>query len=265
MSMSMSMARDGGVSCLRRSDLMTNTVAGIESAPLDLDELHVLAVDDSLVDRIVIERLLRITSCKVTAVDSGWRALEFLGLDNDKASPQLDRLKVDLIITDYCMPGMTGYELLKKIKESSNFRQVPVVIMSSENVVTRIDRCLEEGAQDFLLKPVKLADVKRLRSHLSKDLNLSNGGNKRKLPEDSDSVIPPPLTISPESSSSPPLTISPESSDSSPPLSPVEMFSSSPVSSPIDDEDDDVLTSSPESSSSSSPIRRQKMRSPGLD
>ncbi|XP_010458393.1 PREDICTED: two-component response regulator ARR4-like [Camelina sativa] len=251
---------DGGVSCLRRAEMNMMSVGGMESAPapLDLEEVHVLAVDDSLVDRIVIERLLRITSCKVTAVDSGWRALEFLGLDNDKASAQLDRLKVDLIITDYCMPGMTGYELLKKIKESSNFREVPVVIMSSENVMTRIDRCLEEGAQDFLLKPVKLADVKRLRSHLAtKDVKLSTG-NKRKLPEDSDSVtITPPspsLTISPESS--PPLTISPHSSDSSSSL--VEMFSSSPID---DDEDEDVLTSSPEES----PIRRQKMRSPGLD
>nr|BAJ33677.1 unnamed protein product [Eutrema halophilum] len=55
------MARDGGVSCLRRSEMMK---VGMESAPLDLDEVHVLAVDDSLVDRIVIERLLRITSCK---------------------------------------------------------------------------------------------------------------------------------------------------------------------------------------------------------
>ncbi|VVA90836.1 unnamed protein product [Arabis nemorensis] len=257
------MARDGGVSCLRRSAEMMNV--GIESAPLDLDEVHVLAVDDSLVDRIVIERLLRVTSCKVTAVDSGWRALEFLGLDNEKASAEFDRLKVDLIITDYCMPGMTGYELLKKIKESSNFREVPVVIMSSENVLTRIDRCLEEGAEDFLLKPVKLADVKRLRSHLTtKDVKLSNG-NKRKLPEDSDSVHTtslPATTLPP----SPPLTIL---SDSSPSLSPVEMFSSSALSSPIDDEDGDVLlTSSPESSPTTeeeSPIRRQKLRSPGLD
>ncbi|CAA7020730.1 unnamed protein product [Microthlaspi erraticum] len=253
------MARDGGVSCLRRSEMMSVGMGGIESAPLDLDEVHVLAVDDSLVDRIVIERLLRITSCKVTAVDSGWRALEFLGLDSEKASAELDRLKVDLIITDYCMPGMTGYELLKKIKESSNFREVPVVIMSSENVMTRIDRCLEEGAEDFLLKPVKLADVKRLRSYLTRDVKLSNG-NKRKLPEDSNSVDTP-LPPSP-----PPLTISTESSDSSPALSPVEMFSS-PLSSPIDDEDDDVLTSSPESSPTpeESPIRPQKMRSPGLD
>jgi two-component response regulator (ARR-A family) len=71
-------------------------------------------------------------------------------------------------MTDYSMPGMTGYELLKKIKESSAFREIPVVIMSSENILPRIDRCLEEGAEDFLLKPVKLADVKRLRDSLMK-------------------------------------------------------------------------------------------------
>ena len=89
----------------------------------------------------------------------------------------LQAMKVNLIITDHSMPGMTGYELLKKIKvghfrlcftfvcdfdhdcgflkawnleiylchinlkqESSAFREVPVVIMSSENILTRIDR-----------------------------------------------------------------------------------------------------------------------------
>lgn len=46
---------------------------------------------------------------------------------------------MNLIITDYCMPGMTGYDLLKRIKESS-FRDIPVVIMSSENVPSRINR-----------------------------------------------------------------------------------------------------------------------------
>jgi two-component response regulator ARR-A family len=47
---------------------------------------------------------------------------------------------VNLIITDYCMPGMTGYDLLKKIKESSSLRDIPVVIMSSENIPARINR-----------------------------------------------------------------------------------------------------------------------------
>ncbi|KAK9932464.1 hypothetical protein M0R45_019702 [Rubus argutus] len=125
----------------------------------NFEEAHVLVIDDNLVDRRLIECLLRNSSCKVTAVDSGARALQLLGVDG---------LKVDLIITDYCMPDMTGYELLKKIKNSSNFKEIPVVIMSSENILRRIDRCLEEGAKDFILKPVKLSDIKKLKDYMKK-------------------------------------------------------------------------------------------------
>ncbi|KAG8372084.1 hypothetical protein BUALT_Bualt12G0029700 [Buddleja alternifolia] len=113
-------------------------------------QFHVLAVDDSLIDRKLIERLLKTSSYQVTTVDSGSKALEVL---------------------DYCMPGMTGYDLLKKIKESSYLRNIPVVIMSSENVPSRINRCLEEGAEEFFLKPVRLSDVNKLRPHIMKTKN----------------------------------------------------------------------------------------------
>ncbi|KAL3337081.1 hypothetical protein AABB24_029640 [Solanum stoloniferum] len=109
------MARNGMFSRRRRAEKVEEYD---ELLPLTeaTHEVHVLAVDDSLVDRIVIERLLKITSCKVTTVDSGMRALKYLGLDEEESSVTIDGLKVDLIITDYCMPGMTGYDLLKKIK-----------------------------------------------------------------------------------------------------------------------------------------------------
>lgn len=140
-------------------------------------QFHVLAVDDSLLDRKLIERLLKTSSYQVTTVDSGSKALEFLGFHEDEqinsASPCVSpnnhqEVEVNLIITDYCMPGMTGYDLLKKIKESSSLRNIPVVIMSSENVPSRITRCLEEGAEEFFLKPVQLSDLKRLRPHMMK-------------------------------------------------------------------------------------------------
>ncbi|XP_047314372.1 two-component response regulator ORR3-like [Impatiens glandulifera] len=51
-----------------------------------------------------------------------------------------DEAEVNMIITDYYMLGMTGYDLLKKIKESSSLKSIPVVIMSSENVPSRISR-----------------------------------------------------------------------------------------------------------------------------
>ncbi|MCO5608144.1 hypothetical protein L7F22_062350 [Adiantum nelumboides] len=157
------------------------------SAPSDAEpaEVHVLAVDDSIIDRRFIERLLKTSSYKVTTVDSGTRALEILGVAEALGPVSLNAFQVNLIITDYCMPGMTGYDLLKKIKGTSALKEIPVVIMSSENVPTRISNCLAEGAEEFLLKPVQLADVKRLRGHVrhcggQQDVSSS----KRKVPVD---------------------------------------------------------------------------------
>ncbi|KAF1865041.1 hypothetical protein Lal_00004415 [Lupinus albus] len=130
------------------------------------DVPHVLAVDDNLIDRKLVEKLLRNSSCKVTTAENGPRALEFLGLTSGEQNTLNERSKVNLVITDYCMPGMTGYELLKKIKESSMMKEVPVVIMSSENIPTRIDKCMEEGAEMFMLKPLKQSDVKKLTCEL---------------------------------------------------------------------------------------------------
>ncbi|KAM3733679.1 hypothetical protein ACB098_11G155000 [Castanea mollissima] len=155
-------------------------------------QYHVLAVDDSLLDRKLIERLLKTSSYHVTAVDSGSKALEFLGLleneHNDALAPSVSLndhhqdVDVNLIITDYCMPGMTGYDLLRKIKESKSLKDIPVVIMSSENIPSRINRCLEEGAEEFFLKPVQLSDVNKLKPHLLKgrDKESEPSINKRK-------------------------------------------------------------------------------------
>ncbi|KAL5710069.1 Two-component response regulator arr17 [Ranunculus cassubicifolius] len=136
---------------------------------------HVLAVDDSIIDRKLIEKLLKRSDCKVTTAENGARALEYLGIGDNKGLKDCRKPRVNMIITDYCMPGMTGYELLKKIKESSTMREVPVVIMSSENVPTRINKCLEEGAQEFMLKPIQQSDVKKLRCHMTKFSKPSSG------------------------------------------------------------------------------------------
>ncbi|KAL0848198.1 hypothetical protein Bca101_021445 [Brassica carinata] len=134
------------------------------------EELHVLAVDDNLIDRKLVERILKISSCKVTTAENGIRALEYLGLGDPQQTDSSNRknvMKVNLIITDYCMPGMTGFELLKIVKqESSNLKEVPVVILSSENIPTRVNKCLASGAQMFMQKPLKLSDVEKLKCQL---------------------------------------------------------------------------------------------------
>ncbi|OEL37717.1 Two-component response regulator ORR4 [Dichanthelium oligosanthes] len=111
---------------------------------------HVLAVDDSLIDRKLIEMLLKNSSYQVTTVDSGSKALELLGLRDE--------------VDDASSPSSSSPDH----QGSSSLKDIPVVIMSSENVPARINRCLEDGAEEFFLKPVKLADMKKLKSHLLK-------------------------------------------------------------------------------------------------
>ncbi|CAH8384156.1 unnamed protein product [Eruca vesicaria subsp. sativa] len=139
-------------------------------------QFHVLAVDDSLFDRKFIERLLQKASCQgnnvfvacknrrkisafflgvfaVTTVDSAYKALEFLGLRESVESNDPDAVS-------------TSPEILHQ--ESSAFNNIPVVIMSSENVPARISSCLEEGAEEFFLKPVRLADLNKLKPLMMK-------------------------------------------------------------------------------------------------
>ncbi|KAI4389189.1 hypothetical protein MLD38_001442 [Melastoma candidum] len=146
---------------------------------------HILAVDDSLVDRKLLERLLGSVSLyQVTSVGSGNEALQYLGLvDNCKdkhhdnegdrescssspSSTHEGEKKVNLIMTDYSMPGINGYDLLRRVKVS-NWKDVPVVVMSSENIPSRIRMCIEGGAQDFLLKPLKIWDLERIPPYSS--------------------------------------------------------------------------------------------------
>ncbi|XP_042396830.1 two-component response regulator ORR6-like [Zingiber officinale] len=92
--------------------------------------IHVLAVGDSSIDREVIAALLRSSKYHETTLNNGTKVLELLGMEPN----------VNMIITDNWMPKMTGYGLLKRIKESSKMRGIPVIIMSSENMFGRRSR-----------------------------------------------------------------------------------------------------------------------------
>ncbi|KAK9163544.1 hypothetical protein Syun_004446 [Stephania yunnanensis] len=136
----------------------------MDSSSINKEKLHVLAVDDSEVERAFMEKFLKNCDCQVTTAENGARAMEYLSLENELRKSK--KSKVNMIITDHSMPEMTGYELLKKVKESSTMKDIPVVIVSSDNIPTLIKKCLEEGAKEFMLKSLQQSDKQKLRSHL---------------------------------------------------------------------------------------------------
>ncbi|XP_028757558.1 two-component response regulator ARR17 isoform X3 [Neltuma alba] len=133
----------------------------------DLHHFHVLAVDDSLIDRKLLEKLLQVSSCKVTSVDSGDKALKYLGLLDNLGNASSSSSE-----SSPSPPQSPQQEL-----QGSSWKHVPVVIMSSENVPSRISMCLEGGAEEFLLKPLKLSDLEKLQPYLVKSPDNNNNNN----------------------------------------------------------------------------------------
>lgn len=66
----------------------------------------------------------------------------------------------DLIISDVRMPKMMGGDFLRYMKENELFKQIPIVILSSEESTTERIKLLEEGAADFILKPFNPQELK---------------------------------------------------------------------------------------------------------
>ena len=66
----------------------------------------------------------------------------------------------DVILSDIRMPLMMGDEFLRYMKNNELFKSIPIVMLSSEESTTERIRLLEEGAEDYILKPFNPLELK---------------------------------------------------------------------------------------------------------
>jgi len=81
----------------------------------------------------------------VHAVADGQAALELLGR---QTMPP-----IELVLLDVMMPGLDGYEVLRRLKGDATLRELPVLMISALDEVGSVVRCIELGAEDYLPKP----------------------------------------------------------------------------------------------------------------
>jgi two-component system KDP operon response regulator KdpE len=80
-----------------------------------------------------------------------WRETEVLGAeDGEKALDTVEREHPDLVLLDIAMPGMDGYEMLRRLRE---FSDVPVIMLTAKDSVLDKVKGLELGADDYVTKP----------------------------------------------------------------------------------------------------------------
>ncbi|KAG5617368.1 hypothetical protein H5410_017192 [Solanum commersonii] len=73
---------------------------------------------------------------------------------------------VDLILTEVDLPSISGYAFLSLIMEHDICKNIPVIMMSSNDSVSTVYRCMLRGAADFLVKPVRKNELKNLWQHV---------------------------------------------------------------------------------------------------
>src|SRR5512139_177123 len=89
---------------------------------------------------------------------------------------------IDLVITDWTMPNMSGIELLKHIKGDPNLYKLPVLMISDERSSDKVLYAVEEGADGFLVKPFSENDlIKNIKLALAK--SASKGELSEKISE----------------------------------------------------------------------------------
>ena len=108
---------------------------------------RVLVVEDALVNRMLIERLLKEQGHVVTGVGDGLAALDALGTDGEPP--------VDVVLLDLVMPGLDGYATLERMKAAPRLAHLPVIVISAVEEIASVVRCIELGALDYLPKPVE--------------------------------------------------------------------------------------------------------------
>jgi two-component system chemotaxis response regulator CheY len=106
---------------------------------------HILIVDDSVLMRTALKRTIDMVGIETESISEAGNGLEALAV--------LESKPIDLILTDLNMPEMNGVELVHCLKEKPEYANIPVIVITTESNVLRIEDLQAEGIQDYLHKP----------------------------------------------------------------------------------------------------------------
>jgi len=120
--------------------------------------IRILVVDDSRTIRRTAETILKKAGYEVETAEDGFQALA-----------KVAEFKPNLIFVDILMPRLDGYQTCAVIKHNPQFRQVPVIMLSSKDSIFDKARGRVVGSEAYLTKPFTSEDLlAAIRTHVSR-------------------------------------------------------------------------------------------------
>ena len=112
--------------------------------------MKILIVDDSSVMRKVIKAAADVLDLETEEAQDGLEALNIL------AEGYQD---IDLVLLDWNMPGKTGFDVLQEIKGNDIYKEIPVMMVTTEGHKSSIVAAVRAGADNYLVKPFTVDEL----------------------------------------------------------------------------------------------------------
>lgn len=109
----------------------------------DFSKYSVLAVDDIPLNLLLVQKMLSRFNFKLRTASGGQQALDAVAEE-----------KPDLILLDLMMPGIDGFEVIRRLREDPTTADIQIVILSALNSNEDVVKGFNVGANDFIMKPI---------------------------------------------------------------------------------------------------------------
>ena len=131
-----------------------------------MSNLNILVVEDEDAIRDMLIMALGQSDLQVTAVASAEEALRILADQN-----------IDLIVLDWMLPGISGVELARRLKNDASYKQIPIILLTARAEESDKVRGLEIGADDYMTKPFSPKElIARIRAVIRRTGKLDDTG-----------------------------------------------------------------------------------------
>lgn len=129
----------------------------------DGQSLHILVVDDDLLTRKTLQKVLESTGSTVTTASSGEEAITLFS----KNTP-------NMVLLDVMMPGINGYITCVELRRICSIKHLPIIMLTGLNDVESVDEAFQAGATDFITKPINWPLLLQRVKYALRNYNLNN-------------------------------------------------------------------------------------------
>lgn len=110
----------------------------------------ILSVDDSVIVRKIIRGAVEVLNYELLEASDGNEAMSVINREWEN---------IRLILLDWNMPGMNGYEFLKLVKKDVLYSKIPIMMVTTESEKDSIVKAVQAGVSNYLLKPFTTGEL----------------------------------------------------------------------------------------------------------